>query len=251
MKILHLEGDNRPDKLYSGALTDWIEEQNAEVMYIGNAYREGEKIAKYITWCDCLAFSSTFHYLDSIKALLTKVLIPLRKTPLQVVIMGYDVDKSITRLVNDLSQRYVSDFDSHGRDNGYFELDESKADIVAYSMRLFNLFELTGRLDQLRPITVLQDRINREQKRLNFEKEYSQTAVNRPTGRKIKIGDLKSVVGPQWSKLKEGQIVDEIDMSKLDPRPGWGIWVMGLSEPVKLIGRRDSRQYNEYEIITQ
>lgn len=55
--------------------------------------------------------------------------------------------------------------------------------------------------------------------------------------------------GPEWSKLKNEDIVDEIDMSEIDPRPGWGIWVMGLTEPVKLIGKRDSRGHNEYELI--
>lgn len=247
-KILHLEDDQKPDT--DLALGRWIKNQNAEVKFIGNAYNSGEEIAKVINWCDCLAFSSTFHYLSKIQNLLTKVIIPLRKEPLKIVIEGYEVAESINELVEDLAKEWVTQgYDEEdGITFGQYELNEQKADSFCYSIRHFELFEVTFD-SKLKRINILHDRITRETERLLFEKEYKASAINRLTGRKIKICDLSSVHGPEWSKLESGSIVDEVDMSKLDPQPGYGIWVMGLTEPVKLLNRYDYYQYNEYEIL--
>lgn len=248
MKILYLEDDFEESK--SSSISVWTRKQQGEVKFIGNAYTAGKEIAKEINWCDCLAFSSTFIYLAQIQNLLTKVLIPFRKEPLQIVIQGYQVENNIVRLVEDMSYVWkTEEYNDKGEPEGYFELNESKADAIAYSMRLFKLFELVDFGDTLKPIEVLNERIERETKRLEFEKEYKSSSTNRLTGRKIKIGDLASVCGKEWSKLNPGDIVDELDMEKLDPRPGLGVWVMGLTEPVKLIGEDDRRGYNEYEIV--
>lgn len=247
MKILHLENDHKASE--SGALINWLKDQNAEVKFIGRAYNSGEEIAKNINWCDILAFSSTFHYMPEIQSLLTKVLLPIRKKPMTIVINGYQAPKRIADLVDDLAMEWVSKFDKGGENIGYYELNESKADEIAHSMRHFELIEVIDYFGNTSPITTLNDRIDRHAKKMAFELEYKKTAINRPTGRTVKIGNLFSVVGKEWETLKEGDIVAELDMSKIDPSPGWGIWVMGATEPVKLIGRRDARGYAEYEMV--
>lgn len=63
------------------------------------------------------------------------------------------------------------------------------------------------------------------------------------TGAKVLIKDIQAS-GPQWSNLKKGDIVDELNCSSIDPNPARGIWVMGLDEPVKLL---NSDGYDEWE----
>ena len=52
--------------------------------------------------------------------------------------------------------------------------------------------------------------------------------------------------GPEWSLLKEGDIVDELDCSEIDDCPQRGIWVMGKTEPVKLL---NDSGYDEWEYV--
>jgi hypothetical protein len=56
-----------------------------------------------------------------------------------------------------------------------------------------------------------------------------------------------AAVGSEWSVLKKGDIVDEIDNSEMDPKPDRGIWVWGKTEPVKLL---NEHPYNEYKLLT-
>lgn len=63
------------------------------------------------------------------------------------------------------------------------------------------------------------------------------------TGYKIKIKNIIAQ-GAQWSTLKEGDIVDELECSEIDPNPSRGVWVMGKDEPVKLL---NDSGYDEFE----
>lgn len=65
----------------------------------------------------------------------------------------------------------------------------------------------------------------------------------RRTGRMVRIKDIKAF-GPQWGNLKEGDIVQELDCSSIDPNPKRGVWVMGIDEPVKLL---NDSGYEEWE----
>ncbi len=68
------------------------------------------------------------------------------------------------------------------------------------------------------------------------------------TGRKVKICDIQAF-GPQWSLLKKGDVVDELDCSSIDESPERGVWVMGKDEPVKLLNDNGYEEY-EYEDVT-
>src|SRR5882672_1089371 len=200
MKILHLENDHIPNK--GGLLSCWLRDkkkEGAEVKFIGNVYQNQKEIPKNITWCDVLVFTSTFHYLSNIQDLLQKAIIPFRSTPLKIIIEGYEVAKNIQRLVEDLAMKWVTEgYDKNAQPIGYFELNELECDKIAYSLKNFELLTFNDR-NEVSTITVLQERIKREDERLAFEQQYKTSAINRKTGRKIKIGNLASLVGKEWS----------------------------------------------------
>lgn len=79
-----------------------------------------------------------------------------------------------------------------------------------------------------------------------FVKHYQSTAIQRPTGKKIKILGC-TAHGPQFQNLPIGEIVDELDCSKIDPNPSRGLWVMGNGELIKLI---NDSGFREYEIVS-
>jgi hypothetical protein len=62
---------------------------------------------------------------------------------------------------------------------------------------------------------------------------------------KVLIKKIQAV-GPEWSLLKEGDIVDELDCSEIDDCPRRGIWVMGKTEPIKLL---NDSGYDEWEYV--
>lgn len=72
-----------------------------------------------------------------------------------------------------------------------------------------------------------------EEKR-KFEEAYAKSAIERPTGQKVKIIAC-STGGKLFSTLPFGEVVDVLDMSQTDPNPKRGLWVWGNGEAVKLI----------------
>lgn len=83
------------------------------------------------------------------------------------------------------------------------------------------------------------------QEKLDKEEEERQNLYKglKKTGFKILIKTIQAH-GKQWSNLKEGDIVEELDYSEHDPNPKRGVWVMGNGEPVKLL---NSDGYDEFE----
>lgn len=77
------------------------------------------------------------------------------------------------------------------------------------------------------------------------EQHYITSRKNNSTGRKVKVLDIQTT-NKEFSLLKNGQIVEELDCREIDPDPKRGIWVWGITEPVKLL---DDSGYNEFEIV--
>lgn len=84
-----------------------------------------------------------------------------------------------------------------------------------------------------------------EDARLAAEQLYRDEAPNRPTGQMVLVKTVMAT-GKQWANLQTGQILPALDMSQQDPRHNRGIWVMGVTEPVKLL---NDSGYDEYEVI--
>ena len=88
------------------------------------------------------------------------------------------------------------------------------------------------------------DEIIRIAKELRLHKLSLETNI---TGRKVKIKSVEAN-SPEFKNLIEGSIVDEIDASSIDPSPNRGIWVWGITEPVKLL---NEGPYREYEVLVE
>lgn len=197
---------------------DKIPKENNEFKIIENASNKPkEEIYKAMMWADEIWFQSTFIYLDQIYGM-GKLLL---KLPSKVVKIQNLSSKTILYHIEDL-----------------FSLEES-ATLDKHKIYQINFLED----DILIDLSCFRAEID-EQERL--KKEHYDNLL--PTGRKVIIGNVQTV-GKEWSLLKEGDVVDEIDNSEQDPSPGRGIWVRGLTEPVKLLNE-DQRQEFTFETIS-
>lgn len=78
------------------------------------------------------------------------------------------------------------------------------------------------------------DIYTRHQTRLDQHIAYMEASITRTTGRKIKVLAC-TAFGKAFENLPIGQVVDELNMSKVDAQKGRGVWIMGNGEPIKLV----------------
>jgi hypothetical protein len=199
-------------------LYEKLESNGVECIIIDQASQKKVEVFQNANSADLIAFASTFLYESEVKGigdLLKNVKSP--KMILGQVVGGnsllYYVDKiwSIEEL-SQLSHHRLFEIISNPH---YDENFTEELDLTFYPKELERL----------------------EQERIQRNKGF------RKTGRRVKIKTLQAV-GKQWSNLKEGNIVDELDCSSIDPNPNRGTWVMGLEEPVKLL---NDSGYEEWE----
>lgn len=186
------------------------------------ASKKKEDIVSAMLWCEALLFSSTFIYRYEVKGLGDLLMnIPIPKT-----VIGYVMGSR-----GDL-EFYLTDI---------WELKELA------KMSHHKVFELVNTHPQLgEPLSEI-DMVKFKTKFDEEEAERIHRNHNMPkTGRKVLIKKIQAF-GKQWSLLKEGDIVDELDCSSIDESPERGVWVMGLDEPVKLL---NDDNYEEYEYDT-
>ena len=81
--------------------------------------------------------------------------------------------------------------------------------------------------------------------KIAFEKKYKDEARFRVIG-KVRIINCVAF-SPVCTNLPIGDIVDRLDMSKLDNQPQRGVWIQGNGEPFKLVNDLGTP---EFEIIT-
>lgn len=77
---------------------------------------------------------------------------------------------------------------------------------------------------------------------IDSEKSIRNGIKNKKTGKKVEILDIVAF-NPEFNKLKKGMVVDVIDAREIDPNPGRGIWVWGITEPVKLLDEPNAREF--------
>jgi hypothetical protein len=115
--------------------------------------------------------------------------------------------------------------------------------------------ELDGKFKEINLKAIKADWDRKEKKRLNelrskIKDKARQTQINiknaRPTGRKVRILDIYAH-GQEWSVLKRDMVVDELDCIFMDTDPSTGVWVMGRTEPVKLLN--NDSQGTEWEYV--
>ncbi len=180
---------------------------------IDNATNRKPEIIDALQTADAIIFESTFLYEHEIKSV--GDLLKMVKRPL--VVFGGVIGSSVRTL-----QSYIDKI---------WGLEE------LIGMSHHRVFQLKYHRYRIEDGQELYQEIDMSQYKTEWERlEYERINKNKnmpKTGNKVLIKQLQAF-GKQWSNLKEGDIVDELDCSGIDKNPHKGIWVMGLDEPVKL-----------------
>lgn len=140
-----------------------------------------------------------------------------------------------------------------------FEKNLDDKDI--YDIRHHNVYQIYGYHEPPKLIT-FPEAIKRHEDFLAEEKRIAdelsknkEEAKQKPTGIKIRILACNTG-GKEFSALKIGSVVDTLDCSSFDPNPNCssfdpnpkrGVWIWGVTEPIKLV---NDCGLQEYEIVT-
>lgn len=228
-KVLILENELWQDIKGTGFYNFYKEllDQGVEFKIIEQAAnKDKNEIIFCLMWADVLMFASTFLYRADIKGLGDL----LMGIPKPKVVIGYPVsNKNLQHHIEDIWELNDLTKMSHHK---VFELVEPHIDLRDLEEPLLEI-----------------DMVQYKTKFLKEEEERVFKNHNMPkTRRKVKIGKI-TAFGPQWSNLKEGDVVDELDCSSIDPNTGRGVWVMGKDEPVKLLNDSGYQEF-EYDDLT-
>ena len=204
------------DKVYKRLI-----KQGVEVKIVDRASHNIDQVIEGVMWCDSIFFASTFIYENEVKGIGDLLI----KVPSSKSIYG----------------------DSMSGHSFKYHLENIWSLEELSKMSHHKVFEIEG-IDYSGEFSeVIYENINM----LTFKEEWDKQEIERikknqgfkKTGRSVLIGKIIAS-GKQWSNLKEGDIVNELDCTEIDPNPKRGIWVMGFDEPVKLL---NSDGYNEWK----
>jgi len=195
-----------------------LKDNGVECKVVERASQNSKEVYEGLKWCDSIFFSSTFLYQNEIKGL--GDLIKSIKDPKMIfgkLVGGNTLDSLAYEMENIWPLKELVEFAHHT----IYEIKGSRDfDLVRIDMsRYVSEFEASEK--------------ERIEKNRSFEK----------TGRRVIIKKIQAS-SRQWSNLKEGSVVDELDCRSIDPNPSRGVWVMGLEEPVKLL---NDSGYEEWE----
>lgn len=206
-----------------GRLHRRLTESGVECRVIDHASKHKKEVFEGAMWADSVFFASTFLYENEVKGvgdLLIKI--PDSKSIFGYCMSGHPLIHEIEGIW-DLKE--LSDMSHHK----LFEIihshfDEDLGEDYPWAKEIDLKFYADKWKEQE------EERIKKNQ---GFPK----------TGRKVLIKTIQAQ-GIQWSTLKYGDIVDELNCKEIDPNPNRGVWVMGFDEPVKLL---NSDGYEEWE----
>ena len=198
-----------------------------------------EEIVGSIMWCDAILFASTFLYEWDVKGvgdLLMKV--PISKSVIGFVVGSHSLAHYLERIWSMEELAKMSHHKVYELENGWYDDDVLKE----INMLVF---------------------------KEAWDKKVAELAAYnhsfKPTGRKVRIKKILAV-GGQWSLLKEGDIVDELECSELEKGTEVfdseteryklvgqgvvmrGVWVMGKDEPVKLLNDGGHEEWEFEEV---
>ncbi len=222
-KILFIENGsfNEMKGTIIGRIHNGFVAQEFEVKIVEFASNNKQQVYEGAIWCDEIYFGSTFIYPEQIKPIGDLLI----KIPNTKTIYGWCIG-NFRSLQYELEQIWSLEELSNMSHHKVFEIDgidyENNRKLICNEIKMI---DYKNQWD--------------EEERIRIEKNKS----FKKTGRLVLIGKVNAV-GQQWSNLKEGDIVDELDCSEIDPNPKIGIWVMGLDEPVKLL---NSDGYEEWK----
>jgi hypothetical protein len=81
-----------------------------------------------------------------------------------------------------------------------------------------------------------------KQNLLDLQKKELEAIMLKPTDSYVRVGVVK-VFNSEFDNLKQGDIVPILRTPSTDKSPNWGVWVAGVTEPVKLINSDGEREY--------
>lgn len=208
-----------------GTMSDIVEhlQSTSELQIIEDAMNvEPQEILAALSKADELYFETTWMYGDKIHAM-GKLLANVDALKIFCVEFEYDILSELQKIFSVEELATLSKHEMYGLPDGVYSLTEED-------------FSPPNKIDL-------------EQFKVKFaEEENIRITRNhsfKSTGRKVKIGQIQSN-NPEFANLKLGDFVDELDCREIDERHGWGIWVMGVNEPVKLL---NSNGYQEFEFV--
>jgi hypothetical protein len=214
--VLFLENEFwREDQLINN-LYNWFVENDIECTIIDRASHRKDEIVELLPVIDCIAFQSTFLYEDEVKGvgdLLKKMPKPLTVFGLPTGDQGLEYFLERIWEVSELAQ--MSHHNVYELEHVFFDKYDDIADDYQWCRKVDMMAYKT------------------EWERLEHERVTKNKNMPK-TGNKVLIKQVQAC-GSQWSNLKEGDIVDELNCSSIDENPARGIWVMGVDEPVKLL----------------
>ncbi len=229
-KILILENENWDSNKGNAAYRyyEFMESNGVEFKIIERAAHSAtkEELIGGMMWCDAILFASTFFYAWDVKGVGDL----LMKVPMSKTVIGYVVGNG--SLQSHMDEIWTVEELAKMSHHKVYELD-------------YCLFDDDTEDDFLKEINMLEYKKEWDKKVAEL---YAFNHSFQPTGRKVRIGKI-TAFGSQWSLLKEGDIVDELDCTTIDQNPARGIWVMGKDEPVKLLNS-DGHEEWQFEELT-
>lgn len=197
-------------------------ESGVECRVIDQASKHKQQVAEGAVWADSIFFASTFLYSDEVKGV-GDLMINI-KEPKQI--HGYCM--SGRPLIYEIEELWSLEELSKMAHHTLFEIQHSHFEDFVDEYPWRKQIDLTRYVEEWQ-----KEEAERIAKNHGFAK----------TGRTVRILNVQAQ-GKQWSNLKAGMVVAELDCAEIDPNPARGIWVMGLDEPVKLL---NSDGYNEWQ----
>ena len=202
-------------------LYEFLSEMGVDCKVIDRAASHKIEVFTYANKVDLIAFASTFLYANDVKGV--GDLLKMVKEP--KLIFGQSIS----------SGSIVSNIESIWSLEELVQLSHHRLFEITSSPKYFE--DIPDWLTEI-DMTVYQKEVDRlEKERIERNKGFQKT------GRTVKIKKINAV-GSEWSDLKEGDIVDELNCLSIDPNPSRGVWVMGKTEPVKLL---NDSGYEEWE----
>ena len=222
--VLFLENEFWREDLLIYELYKWFTQNKIKCTIIDRASNRRDEVMAILPEIDSIAFQSTFLYRNEVKGIGDL----LKGMPKPLTVFGMPTSGTLEYHIEQIWKIEELAKMSH---HNVFELEH----IYFPTHDSFD-----NELDWCRKVDMASYKTTWDE----LEKERIFKNHNMPkTGNKVRIKQIQAS-GKQWSNLKEGDIVDELDCSTIDEKPNRGIWVMGLDEPVKLL---NSDGYEEWE----
>lgn len=216
-KILVLENDHYINESIQDMLGKlMVSHPDYEIQYLyGAKHRHKSELAELIQWCTMIFADTTLTEWGQNSQMIE--MLSNTKQPKKVCLVHYELKKALDQFMENKDYWSI-------KQHSIFEVERGPWD--DFKMYPINIDTETSEYQQF----------------IDNEKAIRDNIKNKPTGQKVKILDIVAF-NPQFNSLKKGMVVDVIDASEIDENPKRGLWVWGVSEPVKLLREPNAMEY--------